>query len=107
MTPEGKIKREINKVLVSYGEELWDYMPVPTGYGRATLDYILCFRGRFVAIEAKAPGKKPTPRQHLTIRELERAGAQVFVIDSVEKTQELKKYLDWIANATSAYQQQT
>ncbi len=59
-------------------------MPVQTGYGMPTLDF-LCFHcGRGFAIETKAPGKKPTKRQEAIIHEMELAGAQVFVIDGTE-----------------------
>jgi penicillin-binding protein-related factor A (putative recombinase) len=41
-------------------------MPVPSGYGESTLDYIGCYKARFFAIETKKPGGKLTPRQQNT-----------------------------------------
>ena len=55
-------------------------MPVQTGYGSLTLDYLGSSRGRAFAIETKAPGKKPTMRQEAIIKEMERANMKVFVI---------------------------
>lgn len=80
MTPEGRVKKAIKKALDKY-KDLYSFMPVPSGFGKSSLDYILCYRGRFVAIEAKAPGKKPTPRQKAMIGAIERAGGRVLVID--------------------------
>jgi hypothetical protein len=38
-------------------------------------DLIGCYRGRFVAIELKAPGHKPRPLQYKRLRDWARAGA--------------------------------
>lgn len=84
MTPEGKVKKAINKVLDKYKGKVYKFMPVPGGFGPSSLDYILCVGGSFLAIEAKAPGKKPTPRQNAIIGAITRAGGTVFLIDSEE-----------------------
>ncbi len=78
-TPEGKVKRRVSQLLKA-GQEVYYFMPVQTGYGSPTLDYLGCSRGRAFAIETKAPGKKPTTRQLAIIKEMERAGMKVFVI---------------------------
>lgn len=70
-------------------------MPVPSGYGESTLDYIGCYRGRLFAIETKKPGGVPTNRQQQIIEAIKRAGGAVFVIDG--DTTELKT---WIASTT-------
>ena len=92
MTPEGKVKAAISRVIADY-KKVYKFMPVPSGYGPSSLDYILCVEGTFVAIEAKAPGKKPTPRQKSIIGAIERAGGKVFVIDSADKTDDLREFL--------------
>jgi hypothetical protein len=89
-TPEGRVKRKVSELLKET-EELWYDMPVPGGFGKSTLDYIGCHRGRFFSIETKAPGKKPTPRQKQIISIMERAGAKVFVIDG-----DLTELKDWL-----------
>lgn len=81
MTPEGRVKRAIRKVLDQV-RGLYVFMPVPSGFGKSSLDYVLCVGGVFIAIEAKAPGKKLTPRQKAIKRQIERAGGTVFVIDN-------------------------
>ena len=84
MTPEGKVKAAINKILENARRThsaIWWFMPVQNGMGKASLDYIGWFRGRAFAIEAKTPGKRPTARQETTIAGMTVAGAKVFVID--------------------------
>jgi len=78
-TPEGKVKRRVSFIL-KHSPEVYYFMPVQTGYGSPTLDYLGSSRGRAFAIETKAPGKHPTVRQLAIIREMEKAGMKVFVI---------------------------
>jgi hypothetical protein len=92
MTPEGRIKQRVTALLKSYNG-MYYYMPVPSGYGESTLDYIGCYKGQFFSVETKAPGKKPTNRQMQIIAAMERAGGAAFVIDSEDLT-ELKHWLD-------------
>ena len=79
MTPEGKVKRKFSAMLKEYGA--YYEMPVPSGFGKSGLDYTGCYNGRFFSIEAKKPGAKPTPRQEITISEIQKAGGLAFVID--------------------------
>lgn len=78
-TPEGKVKRKVSKLLKA-SKGTYYFMPVQTGYGSPTLDYLGCSRGRAFAIETKAPGKQPTARQKVIINEMKQAGMKVFVI---------------------------
>ncbi len=98
MTPEGKVKAVVTKILSSFGVEIYKFMPVPSGYGPSSLDYILCVGGKFVAIETKAPGKKLTPRQVQTCKAIRDAGGIVFVIDDPSPigTMELVEVLGWV-----------
>ena len=81
-TPEGLVKVKVRKVLKHFGA-YW-HCPVQNGMGSPSLDFICCYKGRYLAIETKAPGKKPTPRQEITISEIEAAGGKVFVISDDE-----------------------
>lgn len=93
MTPEAKIKRAIKSILDKYKPDVYYYMPVPSGYGGTTIDYIGFACGCGFAIEAKRPGGKPTPRQEVDIDRMRRASAVVFVIDGPEGLAELDKWL--------------
>lgn len=104
MTPEAKTKHQIKKVLQRYGccpagKEMeqkdsigWYFMPSASVYGVGGIpDFIGCYCGVFFAIEAKAPGKKPTERQLARKYGILRACGVVFVIDG--DTSELEQWL--------------
>jgi hypothetical protein len=102
LTPEGKVKAAVRKVLDLYKSELDTFWPVPAGYGPSHLDCIICAWGKFVSIETKAPGKKPTPRQKERIASVKRAGGIAVVIDGTHNTTtvtELQKLLEDLRNA--------
>jgi hypothetical protein len=80
MTPEGRVKKKVNTALKVFGADCYRFMPVQSGLGAKTLDYLLAIRGRFVAIETKAPGNKLTPLQEGTKAAIEAAGGLVFVV---------------------------
>lgn len=94
-TPEGKIKDRVKKVLKRLN--IYYHMPVQNGMGAPTLDFICCIRGYFLAIETKAPGKKPTPRQLLTIAEMEKSGAFVYVVSDDDTLSRLEAFLNLFA----------
>lgn len=101
MTEEGKVKKEINKVLDKFGDKIYRFMPVPYGFGQSSLDYLICAGGSFVAIEAKAGGEVPTSLQEEKIRLIKAAGGKVFVIDGTRATdtyQALERYLTILCN---------
>jgi hypothetical protein len=93
MTPEGRIKKRIKLLLDNY-PNLYRYMPVPSGFGSATLDYLICVHGKFLAIEAKAPGKQLTLRQQETARRIREAGGTVLVIEDDLGLEELRVFLE-------------
>lgn len=57
-------------------------MPVQTGYGAATVDFLVCYRGRFYGIETKRPGKYLTPRQFLIMQTIRDAGGDAWMENS-------------------------
>jgi hypothetical protein len=92
MTPEGKIKVLILHVLNKHSA--WIHMPVPTGFQGKTVDFLACCKGRFIAIEAKRPGKDATPRQSYILELIRGAGGLTFVIDNEKGVQNLDKTLE-------------
>jgi hypothetical protein len=87
-TPEALLKTKIRAYL---RDELGAYVfsPVQMGMGEATLDILCCIKGKFVGIEVKVPGKKPTPRQKFTIEAMIKAGGVAFWTDSLDYTREM------------------
>lgn len=77
-TPEGKVKARVKKLLNEHNA--YHHWPVQNGFGEPTLDCTGCHRGKYFAIETKAPGERLTPRQEFTKEKMEAAGAKVFVI---------------------------
>ncbi len=75
---EERVKNHVKRLFKKYGVSY--FMPVQSGYGSASLDFLACHKGRFLAVETKAPGKHLTPRQELIKSEIERAGGTVFII---------------------------
>ena len=70
---ESDVKRAVKKYLTGLGA-YW-YMPVPMGYGAATVDFLVCHKGRFYAIETKRPGVVGcTVRQEATLKLVQLAG---------------------------------
>lgn len=52
------------------------------GMGRSGVpDIIACFKGRFLAIEAKAGNNKPTPLQEREISKIQNCGGHAMVIN--------------------------
>lgn len=75
---EERVKNRVKKLLTKYGASY--FMPVQSGYGSTSLDFLACHKGRFLAVETKAPGKHLTNRQELIKDTIEAAGGRVFVI---------------------------
>lgn len=71
----------VKKGLASLKTKPYVFMPVQSGYGSTSLDFLACIGGRFVAIETKANvAKQLTPRQISTRDYIHQAGGKVFVV---------------------------
>jgi penicillin-binding protein-related factor A (putative recombinase) len=93
MTPEGAIKKKVSALLKQY-DNMYYFMPVVSGYGKRTIDYLGCYKGKFFGIETKKLGGKPTHLQNLTIQAIRNAGGKAFVINSEDGILELHKWLE-------------
>ena len=82
-TPEARLKKEVKQFLTNCNA--YFFMPVQTGYGKTTVDFLCCIKGRFVAIETKTVGKTPTALQMLTLRQINAAGGFGIWTDNIEK----------------------
>lgn len=89
-TPEGKVKDMVRRALArlvfpgTSRSAVYSFMPVQNGMGAPGLDFYLCVNGYFVAIETKAAGKKPTPRQEHTMGQITAANGLTLVVDGKE-----------------------
>ena len=90
-TPEVKVKKQIRKLLDEAGA--YYAMPIGTGYGNSGVpDFLICHRGRFIAVEAKAGSNKPTALQELHMERIRNNGGTALVINE-DNLQELKELL--------------
>lgn len=93
-TPEGAIKAKIKAWFKA--RNIWYCMPMGTGFGNSGVpDFICCWNGRFLAVEAKAPGKRSntTVMQDNQIMGIHKANGVAIVIDDVEQLDQLEERL--------------
>ena len=97
MTPEGKVKDRVKRMLVEHGA--WYFMPVSNGMGRHGIpDVIACLEGVFIAIECKAGKGKTTALQERELANISTAGGIAMVVtDNPDTQEELRKALSRIA----------
>lgn len=80
---EKDVKAAVKKYLKEIGA--WYIMPVPMIYGKKSLDFLVCYKGRFYAIETKRDYlSSPTNLQEHTMEKIEEAGGQCCVEFDVE-----------------------
>lgn len=95
MTPEGKVKKEVKAFLDSLGEDCWYYMPIPMGYGkRGVPDFIICYKGFFLAPETKRDGGKGKAWQDREQEAIRKAKGQSDRCVSVRMIQGWVKWID-------------
>ena len=92
-TPEGKIKRKLDKMLKS--ENIWFYSPQAGPFGRAGIpDRVAIINGKFIGIECKADRtKKPTALQLSCMKQIEAAGGKCFVVYDDETIEQVREYI--------------
>jgi len=89
LTPEGRVKDQIKKLLKA--RDIWYYMPVQNGMGVVGIpDFICCWDGLFLAIEAKAPGNPHTltVNQKRRIDEILQAEGLALIVDDPAQLEE-------------------
>lgn len=88
---ETKLQKDVNKYLKDKG---WFYHPADR-YKRGIPDIIGVMNGKFIAIELKVKGRKPSTLQKVTLNRIEKNGGEAYVawslkevIDIIEKLEE-------------------
>ena len=87
-----KVKKRIRKIL----EESKTYfaMPIGTGYGNSGVpDFLVCHKGKFIGIEAKANGGQATALQLMNLQKIRDAGGTSLIVNE-HNLDELKELLD-------------
>lgn len=82
-TPEGKVKKQVRKVLDDLGA--YYVMPVTGGYGKqGAPDFLVCLNGSFFGIETKAGKGKLTTLQEINLKKIIEAGGVALVVREVD-----------------------
>ena len=80
MTPEGRVKRKAIAELQKLG--MYIFFPATGGFGRSGIpDIVCCYKGKFIGIECKAHGNKPTALQQSNLEEIVNNGGIAIVVD--------------------------
>jgi hypothetical protein len=93
--PEGKIVKSIRRMIeqrdgrcfkIHGGDNPFQEVGIP--------DLLCCYRGRFVGLEVKQPGEKPSPVQRVVLYEIVSAGGYASVVSSVKMAESLLAEID-------------
>ena len=91
MTPEGKVKEKVKKILKDMNA--YYVMPATGGYGSSGApDFLVCLDGLFYGIECKANGNQPTALQLKHMKDIRDAGGKAIVIHE-ENISQLREFL--------------
>jgi Holliday junction resolvase len=85
-TPEKLVKSKVVAQLKTLGA--YYFYPVTGGYGASGVpDIVACLKGRFIGIECKANGNKPTALQQMNLDQITAQGGIALVIDETNVNQ--------------------
>lgn len=92
MTPEGKVKAKVKKILDEVN--CYYFFPATGGYGKSGVpDVVGCYSGRFFGIECKTRDNKPTLLQEKNLKAIEYNGGFSLVVNE-DNVDELRDILD-------------
>jgi len=79
-TPEKKVKDKVKKILGEH--DAYYFMPATGGFGKSGVpDIVACYKGKFLGIECKANGGKPTALQEKNLAEIMNRGGIAVLVD--------------------------
>jgi len=80
LTPEGRVKAAVVKILRKYNA--YYFFPATHGYGRSGVpDIVCCVKGKFIAIECKAGKNTATAIQGREIDKIRTAEGHAMVVN--------------------------
>ncbi len=94
-TPEGRVKRKLDKMLKQFAPELWYFSPQAGPFGSSGVpDRIVCYKGWFIGIEVKADVKKKMTALQINCKwRIESAGGAFFLVYDDETIAVVRQYL--------------
>ena len=87
---EAKVQTSIINWLVFLGA--WVVKTIATTKN-GTPDVLACLNGRFIGIEVKKPGGKPSPLQRVQLRKIREAGGVGFTSDNLDDVKDQLNHL--------------
>lgn len=88
MTPEGRVKRDLNAYFKKVGALVVPQVAGPMRTAGVS-DLLVCYRGWFIAFEVKRPGGKPTPTQLRFLDRVRAAEGLGYVVSSVAEVERI------------------
>lgn len=98
------LEKDVKKALKAYLTWIgaYQYWPVPTGFGAASIDCFFCYQGKFFAVETKRPGVNfATARQQVVLADIAASEGNVCI----ENDPTLPSVKAMIANALTRRRQ--
>ena len=100
---ERDIVTAIKKYLALLGSDVFFWKEHGSVYGtNGVPDIICCYKGRFLGLECKLPGGRPTKLQKRAIEKINRAGGVACRVESVEDVKRVIERVDLERSDTNA-----
>jgi hypothetical protein len=95
MTPEAKVKKRIKEELHNMGA--YFLQPIGTGFGsNGAPDIVVCYKGFFIGVEAKAGKGKTTALQEFNLTRIKAMGGLALVINETNVSQLRELIESWV-----------
>jgi len=93
--PEGKLVANVRRLIAVKGGRPFKIMGDAESFQEVGIpDLLVCYRGRFLGLEAKIPGNHPTVKQLAVLNEIVEAGGVAAVFTTVEQVSRLLAKID-------------
>lgn len=89
---EKDLKKDTKALLKSVGAKY--FMPVPTGFSEGAVDFLVCYKGTFLAIETKVHPRRATALQLHFLNEIREAGGRAVLAYDLEEVHRALQAID-------------
>jgi hypothetical protein len=84
MQPESRIVKKIKEYLESRGARVFKIHGGDNPFQEVGIpDLIVCYQGKFLGLEVKLPGEKPSTVQQVVLKQIRASGGIAAVVTSV------------------------
>lgn len=89
---EAYLKKAVREFLKSKNAKF--FMPVPVGFSEGAVDFLVCYKGKFIAIETKVKTNKPTALQMDWLVSTVKAGGSAVVAYDLSEVENVIRSVD-------------